>query len=395
MSHAQDLPAPSNVGPSSNPWLGVLSLAFGAFAVVTAEFLPVGILPEVAQEFGISSGTAGLMMALPGITAAIAAPGVMLVSGALDRRVVLMALSLLVTMACALAAVAGTYELMLLSRALSGLSLGAFWAMAIAVAGRLVPAQQSHKAVAAVFSGVTAAMIFGVPLGTLVSQSLSWRAAFAVGGGIGLIALVLQALFLPRLPTGAAVRVAAFGEVLKASAARHSLGLVMLVFSAHFGTYTYLAPKVAEAGLVGSQVTWLLLGYGAMGLASNFVASHFAARNLMGTALTALAMFATATAGLAWLMPTAASVIALVLLWGVAWGMLPLCLSLNNTRATPKGAEAGAAMFTLVTQVSIATGSWLGGLLVDQIGSSAAYGSAAALAVIAAVLLRRQRPAAA
>lgn len=150
--------------------LAVLSLALGSFASVTTEFLPVGILPDISRTFSISPGTAGLTMTVPGMMAALSAPGVMLLSGRTDRRRIILWLSLILLAGCVIATMAPTFTVMLLSRALVGISLGAFWAMGLSVAVELVAKQKAHKAAAAVFAGVTAAMILGVPMGSLVAE---------------------------------------------------------------------------------------------------------------------------------------------------------------------------------------------------------------------------------
>lgn len=141
------------------------SLGVGAFAQVTAEFLPVAALPEVAHSFSVTDGTAGLMMTLPGILAVLSAPGVLLLSGRTNRRAILLGLTTLLVLSTGVSTYAREFWVLFAGRAGLGVSLGGFWALSLAVASRLVEADRVPKAAAVVFGGVTAAMILGVPLG--------------------------------------------------------------------------------------------------------------------------------------------------------------------------------------------------------------------------------------
>ncbi|WP_372357088.1 MFS transporter [Xanthomonas sp. NCPPB 3443] len=373
-------------------WLAVLSLALGSFASVTAEFLPVGVLPEVAETFGISAGSAGLMMTLPGVLAALSAPGVMILAGHTDRRRILLFLSGILLVACLLSAWAPAFWIMLLSRALVGISLGAFWAMALAVAVRLVNAEKAHKAAAAVFAGVTAAMILGVPLGTLVAEHFSWRGAFMAAAAIAAVALLMQGWALRSIPAQGAMRFSSLVRFVQQAAARKSMLMITLVFAAHFGTYTYVAPLMQQAGIGASSITLILLGYGIAGFAANFAASHFIGRSLRATLLAAKLLLLASLAVLPWLVALPSAEIALILLWGTAWGALPLCLNTWNRSVSGNDTEASSAMFTFTCQVAIAIGSALGGFIVDHSGIGATFVSAAVAVLFSAVLLVAYEP---
>ncbi|MBW8837392.1 MAG: MFS transporter, partial [Burkholderia sp.] len=140
MLREDNLPA-SEVTPddrASSPlrsWLAVVAVAIGAFAFVTTEFLPVGLLPRVAADLGVSPGTAGLMVTVPGVIAAISAPGLMLVAGRMDRRRVFLLLTALLLASNLISAFAPNFTVMLVGRALLGAALGGFWTLATAASG--------------------------------------------------------------------------------------------------------------------------------------------------------------------------------------------------------------------------------------------------------------------
>lgn len=376
---------------SSRSRLAVLSLGLGAFASVTAEFLPVGVLPQVAADFGVSEGSAGLMMTLPGIMAALAAPGVMMLAGRSDRRRILLALSAILLAACLLSATATSFPAMLLGRAMAGVSLGAFWALGLAVAVRLVPPAQAHGAAATVFAGVTAAMILGVPLGTLVAEHYSWRGGFVAAALIAAVALVCQFFALPATPADSPLQPSALLRFATRPATRRSMLMIALVFAAHFGTYTFVAPLLQQSGIAAGQITLILLGYGVAGFVANFIASRYVGPHLQRTLLTAKALLLVSLLVLPWLNAAPLAQVAVVVLWGMAWGAMPLSLNSWHRSIAGADAEAASAMFTCTAQVAIALGSGAGGVIVDHAGISAAFWTGAVTVLLSIVVLLGRR----
>lgn len=374
---------------SRDAWPAVASLALGSFASVTTEFLPVGVLPDVVKSFGVSAGHGGLMMTLPGLFAALAAPGVLLVGKRIDRRTLLLALSVLLLASALTSAVSTQFGWMLLGRAMVGASLGAFWSMALAVAGRLVRADHVHYAAAAVFGGATTAMIVGVPFGTFVADLTSWRGAFLAAAALSAIALIVQIVALPALAatssaTPGAARLLAFA---RNRMAQRSMATITLLFAAHFGTYTFLVPLLNEAGFAGKDATWVLLAYGAFGFLSNALASRYVARSLRHTLLGATVLMAVTLLALPAATGLRGAVLALVALWGVAWGALPLALNMWHRQIRDIEDETVSAMFTLTTQVGIGCGTVLAGYIVDARGLGANYVTGAAVAALAVLVI--------
>ncbi|MEG2963937.1 MAG: MFS transporter, partial [Janthinobacterium sp.] len=188
------------------PWLAVLSVGIGAFALVTSEFLPVGLLPAMAAELDISKGQAGLMITTPGIVAAFAAIFVTVGSGRLDRRIVLLALTALLIASNLLVALAPSYGAILLGRAMLGVGVGGFWAIGSAIGPRLVSPQHASRAMSIIFAGVSLGTVAGVPAGALVGELVGWRVAFGAASAIAVLVFIGQLLLLPRLPPTQAIR---------------------------------------------------------------------------------------------------------------------------------------------------------------------------------------------
>ncbi|WP_144141550.1 MFS transporter [Paraburkholderia sp. BCC1884] len=373
---------------SLRAWLAVVAVAIGAFAFVTTEFLPVGLLPRVAADLGVSPGTAGLMVTVPGIIAAISAPGLMIVAGRMDRRRVFLLLTALLLASNLISAFAPGFLVMLVGRALLGAALGGFWTLATAASGRLVRPKDSARAMATILTGVTCATVIGVPLGTFISSFASWRASFMATAVLVAIALVAQFFLVPSLPSTAALRVRDLVTLLRRPHPRRSMLMVALVFGAHFSSYTYVAPfLLRNASFSMPTITWMLLGFGIIGFFSNFAVSSTVTRNLKLSVGTMISLLMFALVLLPLLQHSPLGVLALVLMWGIAFGALPLCFSIWIQRATPDAPEAGSALFVSIIQVAIALGSLVGGQVVDHVGISAdfLFGSGLALLGLAAL----------
>jgi predicted MFS family arabinose efflux permease len=369
-------------------WLAVGAVTIGAFAFVTTEFLPVGLLPQIARELGVTPGTAGLMVTTPGVIAAISAPGMMLGAGRMDRRYILIALTIMLLASNLISAFAPSFAMMLVGRGLLGASLGGFWTLALAAAGRLVKLHESARATAAILAGVTCATVIGVPLGTLISELASWRVSFMATGVLVAVALIAQAVLLPALPSSAALRFGDLVELVRRAHPRRSLLMVALVFGAHFSSYTYIAPfLLRDAGFNESSITWVLLGFGIIGFVSNFAVSTVVGRNLKGALLTMAALLLTALVTMPLFRHYAFAVTAVLMAWGVAFGAIPLCMSVWMQRATPDLPEAGSAMFVGIIQVAIAVGSSVGGTIVDRAGIATDFRFGAVLAILGIVAI--------
>ncbi|CAH2786027.1 MAG: Uncharacterized MFS-type transporter [uncultured Paraburkholderia sp.] len=381
--------SPDDGTPSSlRSWLAVVAVAIGAFAFATTEFLPVGLLPKIAAELGVLPGTAGLVVTVPGVIAAISVPGLMLVAGRMDRRRVFLLLTALLLASNLISAFAPSFAVMLIGRALLGAALGGFWTLATAASGRLVKPKDLARAMATILTGVTCATVIGVPLGTFIASFASWRASFMVTGVLVAFALVAQFFFVPSLPSNVALRLRDLTELLRRAHPRKSMMMVGLVFGAHFSSYTYITPFLLHnAEFTMANITWLLLGFGIVGFFSNFTVSSTVTPNLKTSMGAMVSLLLLVLIALPPLQHSSTGVAALVLAWGVAFGALPLCFSVWIQRATPDAPEAGSALFVSIIQVAIAVGSLVGGVVVDQIGIRADFLFGSVLAVLGLAML--------
>lgn len=365
-------------------WLAVTTVAVGTFTIVTSEMLPVGLLTSIAADLRVSEGTAGLMMTVPGLVAAVSAPVLAVAARGLDRRLTLLGLMALLAGANLVAALATDYLVMLAARVLTGVSIGGFWAFAAGLGARLVPERSVGRATSVILSGVSVASVLGVPAAAFVSSFASWQAAFAAAGVLALVLVALLAATLPPLPG-----TTPSGTVRASSASRNPslrrvprplrvvLVLTVLMVSGHFAAYTYVRPFLEQvAGAGPAFVGVALLLYGVAGVAGNFAAGGQAAKRPRAVLVTLAVLMAAATAAL----PLAGLPLAALVVWGLGYGGLGVTLQLWIMRAG--GGEFGTALFVGAFNVSIALGAFAGGRVADGVSVPAVMWLGAAPAAV-------------
>jgi predicted MFS family arabinose efflux permease len=380
----------SGAAPDSSraAWLAVGSIAVGTFAMVTTEFLPIGLLTDIGAGLQVSDGTAGLMVTMPGVLAAFAGPALIVASGRLDRRTVMVTLTAMLVASNLLAAFAPNFATMLLARLLLGLCIGGFWTFAPSAATQLVASGAQARAMSLVLAGVSAATVLGVPAGALVGTLAGWRAAFGLTGALAAVVLAIQVWLLPAMPPARAIRPRDLLTPLTRRMAQVGLLAVLFLVAGHFAAYTYLKPLLQQVfGLDANGVTTLLLAYGAVGFLGTFVGGTLVARSVRAAALLAAVLLAAAlllstVVGSGFLAGAA-----VVVTWGVAFGMIPVALTGWMMEAVPDAPEAGQALLVSGFQVAIASGALLGGLVVDGQGISSAMLLSGALVLVAAVVV--------
>lgn len=369
-------------------WLSVTSVALGSFVLVLSEFLPIGLLPAIADDLDVGIGTAGLMVVATGLVGAVAAPVVTVLTSRLDRRVVLVSLTVLLVIADGLAAIAPSFWVLLIARMLLGVGIGGFWAIGAGIAGRLVRPELTIRATSLITAGVSVATVVSLPLGALVSSLASWRLGFVIGGALGVVALVLQLAMLPRIPAQQRVRFATLGSLLRVPRARVGLIAAAFVFAAQFAAYTYIAPYLQQLVGVGPDtVTIALLVFGVAGIIGNFAAGFTLDRSVLGTIGASKFVLAAAVVLLPLLAHSVVGVFVLLVVWGLVWGALPLGMQTWMSTASPAGSETGLALFVTTIQLAIAAGSVLGGAAVSSFGLAADFWLAGGVAIVGAVVL--------
>ncbi|AXE22116.1 MFS transporter [Streptomyces globosus] len=349
-------------------WFAVVSVAVGIFTLVTAEQLPIGLLTSVGSALQVSEGTAGLMVTVPGLVAALSAPLVPVVVGRMDRRYLLVGLMTVMAVANLVTVLAPNFGILLASRVLVGVTIGGFWAIAGGLAFRLVQPAAIPRATALIFGGVAAANVLGVPTGTLIGGLAGWRTAFAVLGVLAFAVLVALLVLLPKLPATKPVSVPELLAQFGNRGVRAGIIATALIVTGHLAAYTYVSPMLQQvSGVDEDLISLLLLGFGVAGIVGNFVAGAAVSKNLARTMTVIIVALAAAMLLFPVLGRSQAGGIALLVLWGLAFGGVSVSLQTWMLKYAPDSMEAASALWVSVFNLSIALGALVGGLVADNI----------------------------
>lgn len=371
-------------------------LAACVFAAICTEMLPVGLLPEVGRGLAVSESSAGLLVSVYAVLVAVTSVPIAALAGRWPRRPVLGGLLATYALSNVLFAAAPDYAVALVARTIGGLAHAGFFAVAVAAAVSLVDAERSGRAVAVVMAGNGLALVFGVPLGTVLGTALGWRWAFVV---LAVATAGLSAAVLRVLPADRAPRASDDTPVLTA-ARRPALLLMSAVITllalGHFTLYTYVSPLLLHDGVGRAAVGAVLFGYGCGGLVGLALASLVVARHPeLALAVDCVAMgvslLLAAVVGSTW------AIVAVVVVWGTAFGAFPTLTQTVTLRAARDAPDAATALVNATTNVGIAGGALLGSQLlavvaVPHLGWVGAALAAVALAVYLPRLRARPRP---
>lgn len=357
----------TTIKSARHSWTAVIAVGLATFSVVTTEMLPVGLLTSIAGTLSITTGTAGLMISLPALLAALFAPFVVIASGGIDRRWILCGLLALLVMANLASALAPNLVLMLVARILVGFCMGGIWAIAGGLASRLVPENATGLATAIIFGGVAAASVLGVPLGAFIGDLIGWRWVFGIMAIFSAMVLVFHLAVIPALPVTCSASFSQFIAQLGNRKLQAGLFLTLLLVTSHFVAFTFVRPLlISLSGFDNQWIGAILFAYGIAGIVGNFLAGITAARN---TTLTLIAIATGLVLTPLLFIATGQSVTGgggVLIFWGLAYGGLSVGLMTWMMKAAPRAVEIAAALYVGVFNIGIALGSWSGGQIVDR-----------------------------
>ncbi|MGV9937447.1 MFS transporter [Streptomyces olivaceoviridis] len=380
--------------------LALLALAIGAFGIGTTEFVIMGVLPQVADDFGVSIPTAGWLVSGYALGVVIGAPLLTVLGTRVSRKKMLMFLMGLFIVGNALSAAAPSFGLMLIGRVIASLAHGAFFGIGSVVAADLVAPEKKASAISLMFMGLTIANIVGVPGGTYIGQVAGWRLTFTLVAALGAIGLLGVAKLVPEQGKPRAGNVRAEFAAFKNVQVWLAMAMTVLGYGGVFAAITYITPMMTQvAGYTEGAVTWLLVLFGVGMFLGNLLGGKFADRALMPMLFTTLAALAavlllfTATAH-----NKVLAAITLTLIGALGFATVPPLQKwvLDQASAAPTLASAanigafnlGNALAAWLGGVVIAAGlgytspNWVGALL---------SGTALLLSFLAAFLDRRTR----
>ncbi|MBF5007023.1 MFS transporter [Diaphorobacter caeni] len=345
----------------------LLALAAGAFGIGTTEFIIMGLLTQVSQDLQISIPTAGTLISGYAIGVAIGAPLLTLGTRSWPRKRLLLTLMLIFIAGNAAAVFAPNYGWLMAARVLTSLTHGTFFGVGAVVATGLVAPEKKASAIALMFSGLTLATLLGVPAGAWIGQHFGWRMAFAAVAGVGVIAFIILALFVPRdvaapAPSSLKQELAVLGS----AQVWLGLGITVFGFAGVFALYTYIEPLLTQITHMGNQLVAItLLVFGAGLAIGNYWGGKLADRGVMRALFITLAALLLALIAGRWAFASAWIAMGYVLLLGIAAFMTvaPMQMWVLQS-AGSAGSNLASSLNISAFNLGNALGAWVGGAVI-------------------------------
>ncbi|MFT4003365.1 MAG: MFS transporter [Rhizobium sp.] len=354
--------------------LVTLALAVGSFGIGTGEFVIMGLLPNVADTFGVTTPEAGHVISAYALGVVVGAPIIAVLAAKMARRTLLLLMMAIFAAGNISSAFAPTFESFTALRFITGLPHGAYFGVAALVAASMVPVHRRVRAVGQVMLGLTIATLIGTPIATFLGQMLEWRAAFMMVGGVGLVTMLLIALFLPKDKVEEGASITRELGALKRVQVWLTLGVAAVGFGGMFSIFSYVATTTTDVAGLGSAMVPVVLALFGIGMnVGNIIGSRLGDISIKGT-IGGMMIFNIVIMTLFSL--TAANPIMLcvcVFLIGCGFAACPAV----QTRLMDVAADAqtlAAASNHSAFNIANALGAWLGGLVISWGFTAAATG---------------------
>ncbi|NIJ75088.1 putative MFS family arabinose efflux permease [Xanthomonas campestris] len=393
MSAVGSTPSPSPASATAAPaaarsGLAIFILAFAAFVIVTTEYLIVGLLPGLARDMDISISAAGQLVTLFAFTVMLFGPPLTAWLSHLDRKRLFVVILLVFAVSNAVAALAPNIWVLAFARFVPALALPVFWGTASETAGQLAGPQHAGRAVSRVYLGISAALLFGIPLGTVAANSIGWRGAFWILAALSLAMAAALALWMPTVARSERVNLRQQAGIFGERFFLANVALSVVVFTAMFTAYTYLADLLERSvGVPAANVGWWLMGFGAIGLIGNWLGGRVVDRSPLRATAVFLLLLAL---GMALCVPVAKTGVPLYLtlaVWGIAYtALFPISQVRVMNSVTHSQALAGTTNVS-AANAGIGIGAIIGGLVIPAWGMGSIGYVAAAVALLGVVLI--------
>lgn len=377
-------------------WLRVVTLAVAAFIFNTTEFVPVGLLSDIAQSFGMETPQVGIMLTIYAWVVALMSLPFMLMTSQVERRRLLIAIFSLFIASHVLSFLAWNFTVLVISRIGIAFAHAIFWSITASLAIRMAPAGKKAQALSLIATGTALAMVLGLPLGRIVGQYFGWRTTFFGIGVVAAITLFCLIKLLPKLPSEHSGSLASVPKLFSRPALVSIYVLTAVVVTANYTAYSYIEPFVQQvAGLSANFATLLLLLLGGAGIVGSVLFGKLGNKYASLLVSSAIALL---TLCLALLLPAAGSELnlgMLSLVWGVAIMIITLGMQVKVLALAPDATDVAMSLFSGIFNIGIGAGALLGNqvslhLSMSNIGFAGAVPALAAL--IWSVLVFRRWP---
>ncbi len=369
-------------------WGAVLAMSLSVAMLIAAEFMPVSLLTPMAQGLGATEGATGQAISISGLFALAASLLITTVAGGFNRKWVLFGLTALMLLSLVMVAMAANFAVLMIARALLGICIGGFWALAAAVMMRLVPPEDLPRALSIMTGGQAIAAAFAAPLGAYLGEVLGWREVFWALTPIVAANLVWHVIALPSLPAHGRQNFGTLIEVLRRPYFLRGLIGAMLTWGSAFTMFTYLRPFLQQVtGANPATLSILLLVLGLAGFVGTWAAGRYVGEQVAPLLKLPALVMGAVTLTLIFIGHSSVATVIMLAVWGAMNTMLSVIFMTWMTQNVDDAPEAGGSIMVAAIQGSILLGAVIGGLLLDAFSITATFAGAVALAAAAVALI--------
>lgn len=372
-------------------WLPVIGLTFSTFIFNTSEFIPIGLLSDIAGDFGITEANAGMLITVYAWVVALASLPLMLIFAKTENRKLILSITAIFAASHILSGFAKDFYMLMISRIGVACSHAIFWSIVTPLAVRLAPEGKGSTALSIIVCGSSIAMIIGLPLGRTIGLYLGWRATFLIIAVLAAVILAILAAVLPKMPGDGSISLRKLPALIKSPALLSIYLVTVVAITGHFTGYSYIEPFLGQvAGLGSNWITIVLTIFGVVGLAGSWIFSRCYdryRRRFIQFAVAGICIFLLLLHAAA-LNPVTAVI--LCVFWGFAINFYNLSFQSEIIRNAPKGTAVAMSIYSGIYNIGIGGGALIGGYVCSGISISCIGYVGGAIALVAAIICFRK-----
>lgn len=391
MTNMDTTPVNDNMKTGIKGWLPVIGLAFSTFIFNTSEFIPIGLLSDIAADFSITESNAGMLITVYAWVVALASLPLMLTFAKTENKRLMLGITALFIVSQVLSGISKDFYMLMISRIGVACAHAIFWSIVTPYAVRIAPEGKKSAALSIIVCGSSIAMIVGMPIGRTIGLLMGWRATFLVIGAAAAVIFLFLAFLLPKAPSDSSISLRKLPALIKSPALLSIYLITVIAITGHFTAYSYIEPFLAQtAGLSETWITLILTIFGFVGLVGSFLFAkcYDAHRKLF-------IVFAVCGLCVSMLMLqvmsfSLVSVILLCVFWGTAINFYNLAFQSEIIRNAPQGSAVAMSIYSGIYNMGIGSGALVGGYVCSGLEVGFIGYAGGAIAVIASVLCIRK-----
>lgn len=350
-------------------WLPVISLTLSTFIFNTSEFIPIGLLTSIANDFAITESKAGLLITIYAWVVALASLPLMMAFAKTENKKLMLSLVALFTASHILSGFSNSYVMLMISRIGVACSHAVFWSIVTPLAVHVAPEGHRSTALSMIITGSSIAMIVGLPLGRAVGLMVGWRVTFLLIAILSAIVLCLLAAFLPKVPSDNNISLKTLPTLVSTPALLCIFVMTALTITGHFTAYSYIEPFLGQAaGFTNGEITMVLSAFGVIGIIVSVLFSKYYDRHQFAFLRVAVLGICICTLLLGISSGNSFIMVCTCLLWGLSINCFNISLQSCIIDYSPFGTAIAMSIYSGIYNVGIGAGALVGGIVCSHIG---------------------------